>query len=95
MLRFVTHMQANLPHIQATFCADADSTSSAVHQEMFMLDSGAGGVDVMFHARAMQELQLQRAAGLHSKSIRVKCATGLLCYTVMAFSHDQTYYYPA
>ena len=41
---------------------------------LFMLDSGAGGVDVMFHERASLSFGLLEAAGVKTRYIRV-CAT--------------------
>ncbi len=49
---------AGLPHIEARF----GTADGAVHTALLMLDSGAGGTDVMFHARATRELGLQQGA---------------------------------
>jgi len=48
-------MVANLPHVKTEFVRSA---GGPVHTGLFMLDSGAGGVDTMFHSRATQEYGL-------------------------------------
>jgi len=45
---------ANLPHVRLSFETEAGER----HSELFMIDSGAGGSDIMFHARAAQALSL-------------------------------------
>jgi hypothetical protein len=50
-------MVANLPHVEARV-PGAPPPSSPSRRALLMLDSGAGGVDVMFHARAAAELGL-------------------------------------
>jgi len=45
---------ANVPHIYATFGKE----DGREHSALFMLDSGAGGAGIMFHARASAEYQL-------------------------------------
>ena len=45
---------ANVPHINATFGKE----NGKEHSALFMLDSGAGGAGVMFHARASAQYQL-------------------------------------
>ncbi len=49
---------ANVPHIRATFC----KSNGSEHSALFMLDSGAGGAGIMFHARASEEYQLLEPA---------------------------------
>ena len=49
-------MVANLPHVAAR--VPLPSSTSASAPALLMLDTGAGGVDVMFHARAAVELGL-------------------------------------
>uniref|UniRef100_A0A7S2T4G4 Aspartic peptidase n=1 Tax=Chloropicon primus TaxID=1764295 RepID=A0A7S2T4G4_9CHLO len=71
---------ANVPHIYATFGKDSkngsakDGGEEEEHLALFMLDSGAGGAGIMFHARASQEYQLLEPSELESlsntKSIR-------------------------
>lgn len=51
-------MLANLPHLEVLLTVNEGD--QPVHC-MLMLDSGAGGVDAMFHARAVQELGLAQA----------------------------------
>lgn len=46
---------ANLPHVKAEF---KQRNKSATQSGLFMLDSGAGGVDAMFHVRACKEYDL-------------------------------------
>lgn len=48
-------MVANLPHVEVLLTVKEGDEPV---QCMFMLDSGAGGVDAMFHARAVRELGL-------------------------------------
>ncbi len=48
-------MVANLPHVEVLLTANEGDEPV---QCMFMLDSGAGGVDAMFHSRAVRELGL-------------------------------------
>jgi hypothetical protein len=42
-------MLENVPHVSATFNG---------HSALFLLDTGAGGVDVIFHGRAVEEFDL-------------------------------------
>ena len=51
-------MLANLPHLEVLLTVNEGERPV---QCMLMLDSGAGGVDAMFHARAVQELGLTQA----------------------------------
>lgn len=51
-------MLANLPHLEVLLTV---TEGGQPVQCMLMLDSGAGGVDAMFHARAVQELGLAQA----------------------------------
>jgi hypothetical protein len=61
---------ANVPHITATF----RKNNGNEHSALFMLDSGAGGAGIMFHARASEEYELLDPTELQSlsntKSIR-------------------------
>jgi len=59
---------ANVPHIHATFCKE----NGVEHSALFMLDSGAGGAGIMFHARASEEFKLleSKESMGNSKSIR-------------------------
>lgn len=50
-------MVANLPHVDIQF-SQRKGAKPAAHSRMFMIDSGAGGVDAMFHTRAATELGL-------------------------------------
>lgn len=66
-------MLANLPHVLAAFEVPGEqqgqpgSSTSA----LFLLDSGAGGVEVMFHARGVQELQLQSMPQVKTHTLKV------------------------
>eukprot|EP00891_Asterochloris_glomerata_P001704 jgi/Astpho2/1704/Aster-x0491 len=57
---------SNLPLIDATFQA---AEGQPEQQQFFMLDSGAGGVDCIFHGRAVEELNLLKSS-TSSKSLR-------------------------
>ena len=48
-------MVANLPHVEVLLTVKQDSKPVKC---LLMLDSGAGGVDAMFHKRAVMELGL-------------------------------------
>ena len=48
-------MVSNVPHVAATF-----SGAPGGAPQIFMIDSGAGGADVIFHARAVKRLRLDR-----------------------------------
>lgn len=64
---------SNLPLIDATFQA---AEGQPEQQQFFMLDSGAGGVDCIFHGRAVEELNLLKSS-TSSKSLRVRaCCQG-------------------
>ena len=55
------HLVSNVPHVAATFSGVNDS-----HKEepnIFMIDSGAGGADVIFHSKAVEELGLSELLG--------------------------------
>ena len=62
---------ANVPHIEAKFRKSAGGDE---HSALFMLDSGAGGAGIMFHARASLEYDLldeeKNQGNQASKSIR-------------------------
>mmetsp|Transcript_20326 Transcript_20326/g.52029 ORF Transcript_20326/g.52029 Transcript_20326/m.52029 type:complete len:651 (-) Transcript_20326:36-1988(-) len=51
-------MVANLPHVEVNFSQRRGAPQAARHSKLFMLDSGAGGADAMFHTRAAAELGL-------------------------------------
>lgn len=52
----VTVMQiASLPHVELEFVVPR---SNQRHRSLFMLDTGAGGTELMFHSRAAKELGL-------------------------------------
>jgi hypothetical protein len=48
-------MVSNVPHVAADFAGAPDGEA-----RVFMIDSGAGGADCIFHARAVEELGLRR-----------------------------------
>ena len=63
-------MVANLPHVEALLCVTAEDEPV---QCLLMLDSGAGGVDAMFHARAVQELGLAQTNKHGLRTLTVCC----------------------
>ena len=64
-------MLANLPHVEVLLTV---TEGDQPQRCMLMLDSGAGGVDAMFHARAVQELGLAQAQkrGVRTLTVRSK-----------------------
>ena len=60
-------MIANLPHMDVLLTVNPDSKPIKC---LLMLDSGAGGVDAMFHSRAVKELGL-----VHSNKFGTKLLT--------------------
>lgn len=66
-------MLANLPHVEVLLTV---TEGSQPQRCMLMLDSGAGGVDAMFHARALQELGLAQASkhGIRTLTVRRQSA---------------------
>jgi predicted aspartyl protease len=46
---------ASLPHIELEFVSPG---TGARHSSLFLVDTGAGGTEVMFHSRAAKELEL-------------------------------------
>ncbi|WIA19987.1 hypothetical protein OEZ85_005860 [Tetradesmus obliquus] len=48
-------MIASLPHIELEFVSPG---TGARHSSLFLVDTGAGGTEVMFHSRAARELKL-------------------------------------
>jgi hypothetical protein len=61
---------ANLPHVDIQF-SQRKGAKPAAHSRMFMIDSGAGGVDAMFHTRAATELGLVDANSNSYRYIKV------------------------
>ena len=47
---------SNVPHISATFSGTDDSHKTTPN--IFMIDSGAGGADVIFHSKAVEDMGL-------------------------------------
>lgn len=73
-------MLANLPHVVAHFVRPGQQQKQGEQMEgpaplsgLFLLDSGAGGVELMLHARAAQELQVQAAPHVRTHTLKV-CA---------------------
>ncbi|CAM6063362.1 unnamed protein product [Sphagnum tenellum] len=71
-------MLENVPHVSATFNG---------HSALFLLDTGAGGVDVIFHGRAVEEFDLMstvepvgsaRVKGISSSSGGIQVKFGIL-----------------
>jgi hypothetical protein len=55
---FLTTAQiASLPHIELEFVSPGTGKR---HSSLFLVDTGAGGTEMMFHSRAARELQLLR-----------------------------------
>lgn len=52
---------SNVPHVAATFSGVNDSQK--LEPNIFMIDSGAGGADVIFHAKAVKDLGLTELLG--------------------------------
>ena len=52
---------SNVPHISATFSGVSDDHKTKPN--IFMIDSGAGGADVIFHSKAVEELGLAALLG--------------------------------
>ncbi len=67
-------MIANLPHVEVTF----QNADGKLHSALFMIDSGAGGADIMFHARATKELGLVPSKHNH-KTRWAALLPGLCC----------------
>jgi hypothetical protein len=63
----------NLPHVELTF----RTASGATHSALFMVDSGAGGADLLFHGRATRELSLATRDELEGRSGRVRSVRGV------------------
>ena len=81
-------MLANLPHLEVLLTVNEGDQPV---QCMLMLDSGAGGVDAMFHARAVQELGLAQANkhGIRTLMVRSLISPSLtLSSTAVSISHN-------
>ena len=67
---------SNVPHIAATFSGVDDAQKS--QPNIFMIDSGAGGADVIFHSKAVEALGLANMLGPMEKRIssRVRGVSG-------------------
>lgn len=68
---------ANLPHANATFSYNNDCEKTG----LFMLDTGAGGVGLMFLQRAMRELELDKElekTGRPSTTVKAVGGSGAL-----------------
>lgn len=76
-------MLANLPHVEVLLTV---SEGAQPQQCMLMLDSGAGGVDAMFHARAVKELGLAQA---NKHGIRTLTVRSNELYTHLPCSNQQ------
>ena len=74
-------MLANLPHLEVMLTVHEGDPPVKC---MLMLDSGAGGVDAMFHARAVQELGLAQAEKHGTGTLRVCSSfTGTIYATLL------------
>lgn len=74
---------ASLPHIELEFVSPG---TGARHSSLFLVDTGAGGTEVMFHSRAARELKLlQDQRALYDVSC---CLKGLVA-CVVAQSRQQ------
>ena len=81
-------MLANLPHLEVLLTVNEGDQPV---QCMLMLDSGAGGVDAMFHARAVEELGLAQANkhGIRTLMVRSWISPSLtLSSTAVSISHN-------
>jgi hypothetical protein len=58
---------ASLPHIELEFVSPG---TRARHRSLFLVDTGAGGTEVMFHSRAARELQLLKDERLEAANGR-------------------------
>ena len=67
---------ANLPHVEVQLTVTNGDEAVPC---LFMLDSGAGGVDAMFHARAVQELGLASTTKKGMRTLTVSCASATTC----------------
>lgn len=79
-------MLANLPHVVAHFVRPGQQQKQGEQMEgsapasgLFLLDSGAGGVELMLHARAAQELQVQAAPHVRTHTLKVRALVLLKC----------------
>jgi hypothetical protein len=61
-------MLENVPHVSATFNG---------HSALFLLDTGAGGVDVIFHGRAVEPVGSARVKGISSSSGGIQVPSNL------------------
>lgn len=73
---------ANLPHVRLEFV----TPSGAVHSRLFMIDTGAGGCDIMFHGRAVQELGLIDTSDGGKDKVRALVVTCILALFILVFS---------
>jgi hypothetical protein len=63
---------ANIPHVTASFELPAAKLGEqSPLAALFLLDSGAAGIEVIFHARAVKELQLQSMPHIKSHTLKV------------------------
>lgn len=70
-------MVANLPHVEVQLTVKPDSTPFKC---LLMLDSGAGGVDAMFHKRAVNELGLVQSTKHGTRTLTVSKVQQLPIY---------------
>ena len=71
-------MIANLPHVEVLLTIkEGDKPVKC----MFMLDSGAGGVDAMFHSRAVRELGLiqDNKHGMRTLTVTILLSCSAAC----------------
>ena len=65
-------MVANLPHVEVLLTVKEGDEPVPC---LFMVDSGAGGVDAMFHGRAVRELGLLPTTKHIFRTLTVRCRT--------------------
>lgn len=80
-------MLANLPHVEVLLTVIEGNQPQRC---MLMLDSGAGGVDAMFHARAVQELGLAQASKHGIRTLTVRSRSALIDHTTASSLHEMS-----
>eukprot|EP00850_Spirogloea_muscicola_P009610 SM000054S18096 [mRNA] locus=s54:463962:467720:+ [translate_table: standard] len=70
------HFISNVPHVKVTIQAEEDVSESGAgslrREVLLLLDTGAGGVDVIFHHRAVKQLNLLNGVAAPSSRGRIK-----------------------
>eukprot|EP00850_Spirogloea_muscicola_P007869 SM000041S15428 [mRNA] locus=s41:62167:65563:+ [translate_table: standard] len=70
------HFISNVPHVKVTIQAGEDMSENGAgslrREVLLLLDTGAGGVDVIFHHRAVKQLNLLNGGAAASSRGRIK-----------------------